>query len=188
MISTTAFEDCHKLTEAIFPSVISLFSAAFSRCSGLVTVSFPMVSSLYSDTFAYCISLENISFPELKIIGWRNNFTGCYALKSIYLPKCEKIEAENFYNCSGLSTVILPLVSSIGTSCFYGCSNLKSLYLFGSTVVPYAISMMTYAAPSIYVRASLLTAYKTAASWSNISNRIIGMTDAQIETFLGGLS
>jgi hypothetical protein len=80
-----------------------------------------------------------------------------------------------------------PACTYIGSNAFKECYNLTSLYLtnsvvctlnnsnaFSSTPIDgYSASTGTYG--SIYVPASLLTAYQSATNWTYFSSRFVGI-------------
>jgi hypothetical protein len=90
-----------------------------------------------------------------------------------------------------LTTVTLgQYIKFIGFGAFQSCSNLLSLYLpLGGTAIPKLMSVNAFAGTpmysstvgsanrfgSIFVPASLVTAFKAAENWSFYSNRIVGV-------------
>ena len=132
--------------------------------------------------FSGCSLLTNPSFPVATMIG-SYAFTYCTSLGQINFPEATTIKSCAFANCHRLTTASLPKATTIGSYAFSNCYNLKSLYLMGSSVCTlsdrwvfnsspiggYSTSAGTYG--TIYVPASLLTAYQTATNWTYFSSR-----------------
>ena len=99
-------------------------------------------------------------------------FAYCYSLRSIVLPKLERIGQNVFSSCKLLSYVSLGNLSFFNFLLFINCPNLINITLTGSSVCRFD----TTAIPnpnenlSINVPASLLDDYKVA--WSSLSERI----------------
>lgn len=150
------------IPSSIATSVTSIGDYAFYGCSALTTASFPTATSIGSNAFRYCSALTTASFPNITSIGH-------YA----------------FHGCSSLATASFPNVTRIGNYAFQLCSKLSSLYFMGSMVAslgagaffstPMSVSTYLGYFGSIYVPASLLTAYRTAANWSVYSSRFVGV-------------
>jgi hypothetical protein len=105
------------------------------------------------------------------------------------MPKLSYISVAGFYGCYSLSTLSFPLLTGIGNNAFSGCTNLESIYLFNSIVASMSQSAFygtnlgyskngKYA--SIFVRKSLLSAWKSASYWSAYSARFVGLTNEEI--------
>ena len=97
--------------------------------------------------------------------------------------QCEKLSTASFPKCTKLA----------GQSIFAKCYKLLSLYLLGSDVVTLSNSNTFSSTPiagytastggvygSIFVRASLLTAFQSATNWAYFSSRMVGLTDEEI--------
>ena len=214
-MSGGAFSYCTNLSIASFPLLTEIPEYAFMGCSGLTTVSFPAVTTIKNGGLRNCSLLSYAYFPSLISIGQSafvgNGFysisvpllqtlsSDCFAaceLTSIYLSNVTAIPYGGFYNCQKLDTAIFPIVSYINANAFYMCYRLISLYLLGSVVVsvtgdPYgqtpisSYSTIAGRYGSVFVRASLVTAYQSAKYWSGISSKIVGLTDDQISDLLG---
>lgn len=174
------------LTSVSLPNATTLRSEAFRGCSSLSTIDLPKVSSIGSAAFSGCSNLVNVNIPLVSIIN-TSTFQKCISLSNIDWPQITYISSYAFYSCTNLTTASFINVSSIGSDAFKGCHNLISLTLGGSSVC----SMYKYAYPfestpiagysavagrygSIYVPASLLTAYQTNSVWSAYSDRFVG--------------
>lgn len=168
---------------------------AFAGCTNLSEVNLPNVTFISSEVFDGCQELSKVTLPNCTIIR-QSAFGGCYKLQDISLPICEDIGSSAFYRCSALSSLILPNVSNISNAAFRNCTSLMSLYILTSTVCSNGGNLFSqthmldsrvalpYEWGSIYVRASLLESYKTAANWSSVANRLVGLTDDEITALL----
>ena len=156
--------NCQGLTEVSFPNATSIGTSAFTRCQHITTATFPECTAIGSYAFYDDSRLINISFPNCLSVGWAA-FYNCYSLTTASFPKCAEIYHEAFVLCY----------------------NLVSLYLMGSSVVSLHASGAFRSTPiggystsagqygSIYVPASLLTAYQTADYWSDYASRFVGV-------------
>lgn len=188
-IGTYAFAYCQFIS-VNFPNVSTIGSSAFLNCSSLQTVSFPSATVISISAFLSNNKITAFDFPMLTQCG-NYAFAQCSVLNSVSLPLLSSIGNNAFRSCKALKSVSLPALNSMGSSCFLQCSALESVYLFNSVVASGATAMFnstpmvasTYIGHfgSIYVRSSLLSAWKSKAGWSVYSARMVGLTDAQIE-------
>lgn len=158
-IKGNTFYNCSNLTAVSFPNVTYVGTSAFCRCSNLTTVNIPQTSILYSTVFQSCTNLQAVDFPLATAIG-----------------------SSAFINCSNMSVASFGKAGNVSASAFYGCSRLMSLYMLGSRVgalattalsnTPMSNSTYTGSFGSIYVQASLVDSYKSAANWSVYKDRI----------------
>ena len=181
-IGDDAFSACSKLANVSFPVCTSIGNYAFSECSKLTTISFPACTTIGYTAFARCYSLTTVNFPVCTSIR-DDAFAYCSSLTTISFPACTTIGDDAFAYCSSLTTVNFPVCTSIGRSAFQKCYNLTSLYLTGSTICTLSNSNAFSSTPiggysasagkfgTIYVPASLLTAYQTATNWTYFSSR-----------------
>lgn len=102
-------------------------------------------------------------------------------LSIISFPKCTSIDSYAFYNC-GLQIVQLPVCTKICSSVFYQCTSLFRIYLLASSVCTlqnsnaFSNTNIKSTSGSIFVPASLVSAYKSATNWTYFSNRIFSYT------------
>ena len=107
-----------------------------------------------------------------------NAFMGNTNIQTVNLPYATSVGNNAFHSCSSLSQVNLPVCSYIGSDAFYNCSSLSIITigysgvcsLGGSTT--FSNTQITSSTGSIYVPASLVDVYKTAANWSYFKDRI----------------
>lgn len=188
-VGSWAFGNCYSLQTVSIPRAVYLDDYAFFLCKSLASITSPSLTRLGSDVFTGCERLTSVSLPNLVYIG-DLAFQHCDTLAEITLPKVEIVGNGGFVYCSMLSTVTLgQYVKFINFGAFESCSSLLSLYLnLGGTAVPKLMSVNAFAGTpmysstvgsanrfgSIFVPASLVTAYKTADNWSFYSDRIVG--------------
>ena len=183
-IGNYAFQGCSSLTTVSFPACTSIGDYAFLGCSSLTTVSFPACTSIGNYVFQGCSSLTTVSFPACTSIGYYA-FQGCSSLTTVSFPARTSIGDYAFLGCSSLTTVSFPACTRIGYSAFYQCYRLVSLYITASSVCYLVASSAFKSTPiagftsytggaygSIFVPASLVDAYKSAARWSYFADRI----------------
>lgn len=140
------------------------------------------VTSIGSYAFVGCLELTAISFPNVTSIGG-SICSGCRSLTTVNLFNLASVTTGAFSACSALSTVSFPNVTSIANSAFAGCKSLTEVIILSPTVAklqntnafattPMSNSTYTGSFGSIYVPASLVSAYKEANNWSVYSDRI----------------
>lgn len=197
-IGSYAFEGCTGLTSVSFPACTHMDTEAFYRCNTMTGASFPLCTSVGNSAFQYCIAMSVVSLPVCTTIG-TNAFQNCFALTAVNLPACTSVGSSAFLNCSALTVVSLPARSRVFilNYAFRNCSRLVSLYLTGPEVAGLQNSYAFSSTPiggysaiagqygSIYVPASLLTAYQSSYNWSYFSSRIVGLTDEEIAALEG---
>lgn len=187
-IGANAFNGCYLLSEISFPNCQTVNSNAFQSCYQLSNVYLPNVEVLKDGAFKQCDMLNNISFPRCKTIG-ASAFYYCSSLTSAIFPLCDTINNGAFDNATKLKVVSFPACVKIYDYAFGSCRVLSGMYFLGNTVPSinsYTFSNTTingeYATSCyIYVRESMLSAFKSASYWSKYSSRMIGLTDSEIE-------
>ncbi|MBO7080364.1 MAG: leucine-rich repeat domain-containing protein [Bacilli bacterium] len=145
---------------------------AFAYCNSLTSINFTQCQEIGSYAFADCRSLTTAIFPECDIIGLCA-FYNCYNLSIISFPKSTLLSNYAFYSCSKLTMATFSKCSHIYSSVFTFCVSLFSLYLLTSSIPTLSDTSTFYSTPistygsirgSIFVKASLLTAFKTATN------------------------
>ena len=175
-------------------------SYVFQYCSALSYVSLPNCSTLYVYAFANT-GLPSIYLPECLIIG-TGVFASDYNLSLCSFPKVSKINTSAFLNCHSLSTVIIGTSFSasatgvyISGTAFGSCYNLLSLYILSgeyqlstTAFVNTPISNNTTSTGgihgSIFMPSSLYSIYYSKIYWSVYKDRMVSLTDAQIQNVL----
>lgn len=180
-IGDNAFYCCYNLTTAIFPSCINIGASAFEYCDGLTTIKFPVATTIGAWAFNGCVGITTALFPSCTTIN-DYAFNACDILSTAIFPACTSIGNNAFYACKSLTKIRLPMCNTIGSKAFYNCCNISSITLGASSVcklshsnafssTPYAgYSSYFSGTPRIYVPASLVDSYKTAANWSYYSS------------------
>ena len=168
------------LTSVSFPECTSIGYNAFYYCDSLTSVNFPKCTSIGEYAFADCYSLTSASFPECVSIN-HDGFDNCRNLISVNFPVCTTIGGFAFAHCQNLTLVSFPMCTEINQHAFDGCTQLRSIYLGASTVCTLANSNAFINTEigsnkgSIFVPASLVSAYKAATNWTYFANRIFSM-------------
>lgn len=206
-IGADAFENCESLTSFTLPlKVTSVSSYILKGCRSLKTLTLHSnVTSIGTHAFEDCESLETFTLP-LKVTGVpAYMLSGCHSLKTLTLhDDVKSIGSYAFSTCDSLSTVTVPdKVKSIESYVFSGCTNLKSLSLgLGVTSVtetslqdcislnelilkplaPPSIQtkmLFYYAQPTLQIKVpkESLEAYKTAAVWSEVADKIVPISE-----------
>lgn len=195
-IYSKAFQNDYHLTTVFLPACTRIHDYAFYQCNGLTTISFPVCTRIDQYAFYYCYKLSEVSFPICNWIG-SYAFQNGMSLTTISFPVCTFIGTSTFAGCNNLTTARFDVSSTntltINPSAFYRCYNLLSLYILGERLAVLSninaftsTPISTYTGStggvhgSIFVRASLLTAYQSASRWSTYSSRFVGLTDEQI--------
>lgn len=167
----------------------------FQYCEDLKEINCPKLSLINcQDCFRGCYKLSSINMPAVSYIG-SEVFSNCKAITYISLPAVRTLNAGTFGYCS-FSKIVLPSLSKMYNDPFHNCKALVSVYLPNSIVCS-ATSNMFYGTPmrslyseagnnygSIYVPMSLLSQYQSASYWSNLSSRIVGLTDEEFASVL----
>lgn len=186
-IGNSAFEQCSSLIGISGPACLSIGANAFSRCSSLRYANFSMCSRVSGYAFCSCIALESVDFPALEVAQQNSIFGFCYNLREVILPKLKSTGWGMFGDCSSLSYVSLAVCSNIAAATFSKCTSLSAIYLLSTSVAvlgnsnaftstPISLSSYLGYFGSIYVPASLVEAYKSAANWSYYADRITAYT------------
>ena len=167
----------------------------FKHCQDLQEINCPKLLRIFGqDCFSGCNKLSSINIPAVSYIG-SGAFQGCKALTYISLPAVTTLSSGAFGYCT-FSKIVLPSLSKMNNDPFYGCKSLVSVYLpnsivcsatnniFNSTPMRSLYSEAGYKYGSIYVPMSLLSQYQSAPYWSNLSSRIVGLTDEEFASVL----
>lgn len=173
------------------PNVISIGSSAFYNCRSLKTVSMPVCKSVEYEAFRYCTALSEFYAPQLTYVGCQV-FKNCTSLESAYLPNVISISSYAFEGDGNLSVVYMQKVSRFYERPFDSCVRLMSVYLltssiptggynvFAGTPIGNTTTQTGGEHGSIFVKASMYSAFCSASDWSNYSSRYVSMTDEEI--------
>lgn len=168
---------------------------AFTACQDLQEINCPNLLRIFGQScFGGCHKLSSVNIPLVSFIG-SGAFNGCTAIKYISLPAVTTLSSEAFGYCT-FSKIVLPSLSKMNYDPFYNCRALVSVYLPNSIVCSATANMFSYTPMcslyseagykygSIYVPMSLLSQYQSAPYWSNLSSRIVGLTDEEFASVL----
>ena len=182
-IGEDAFAENRALREIKFPStLIRLKESAFRNCYSLEEAILPdSITSLGSYVFTNCHSLKHITFPNDLTRIPSGICAHCYSLEEINLPDhATEIGDEAFYECLRVRSVDIPkTVAILRSGCFRYCRSMEN-YHFHTNTPPTLNSSNAFGEISescriwvpVSVDRTVLTAYKTAANWSNYADYI----------------
>ena len=190
-VGSNAFYNCSALVSAHFPQCTAIGTSAFYNCTSLSKVRFPVCTTMSNAAFDNCKALRRIdrdSFPVLTELSfsrcpfyYTSSNTGS-GIAAVHLPACSNV-GNTFSSVTTLYKISLPMCTAIASYAFSSC-RLISVYLFTSTVPTLgssrAFSSNYYYSITFYVKASLLSAFKSATNWAAWRNRIVGKTDEEI--------
>ena len=196
-IGDDAFYSCNISGTLSLPECTYIGRAAFAYNSRITAISLPNCLSMDGYVFSNC-SITNAYLPKCTAVGfgvfrgWSVGGVNNSPLRTLSMPALVDINNYGYGNGAfddlvRLTTASFVSLTRMGDRAFMGCWCLISLYLLGSSVcvldgsaafssTPIAgYSASTKSTPHIYVKQSLLTAYKTAANWSYFASRFVGM-------------
>lgn len=191
-INAYAFQNCRYLTSISFPKCSAIMQWAFVSCSYLKEALFPECIGVGYSAFSGCYDLKTATLPKCSVIS-SYAFYNCSSLSAVLVPAVQIVSGSAFYSCSMLSVISLPNCSFIANNAFNRCFRLVSVYLLGGLLCSLGGSNAFSSTPirgyssiagqigSVFVPASLLSNYQTAANWSFISSCLVGLTDEEIE-------
>ncbi len=166
-IATSAFRDCKNLTSVTLPNTIeSIGDQAFRATSSLTSITLPSLVSKIGSFAFYASGIESIEIPE----------------------GVERIEEQTFVSCTALKEVIFSsTINYVGIKAFNKATAIEK-FICKATEVPtletssgQPFGQSSYATADLYVPASSVESYKTAANWSNFKT-IQAMAATSIET------
>lgn len=153
-VGQNAFSYCYSMTLVDLPNVTTIGLSAFSNCAALVSINIPKLKSVPTTGFNNT-RFESILIPNVLSINM-NGFNDCINLKKVDLYNINTIATSSFKN-SALEVLIIRRDDAVPT--------LKSINAFEGTPI---INGDGY----IYVPASMVDSYKSAANWSTFAAQI----------------
>lgn len=188
-IGARAFEHNLGAHFIYFDECTSVGASAFCSNTNLTIARFPKLPIIPAQTFQDT-QLNEAVFPSCTQINY-----GAFAntnVNTTSFPLCTTINGSTAssmatFKTTQLFSISFPQLSLLsGGYIFAGCTNLMSIYIMASSVcklsttsafsyTPITNSTYTGTFGSIYVPASLLTAYQAATNWKTISARIVGI-------------
>ena len=153
---------------------------AFSNCTRLTGVTIDAgVTFISARAFQSCTALTRVTMGNSVTSIDLRAFNGCTALTSVTIPNSVTVIGQEAFNgCTGLTSVTIGNgVKDISHQVFANCSSLTSVTCYPTTppTLYNSVFSSTHANLSIKVPQSSVTAYQSAASWSDYSSRISGM-------------
>lgn len=174
-----------KVAHLVNHKVTAALPANFqSGNNSLVTVDLPNSTGVGESAFANCKNLTDVNLNSAKTLA-ASVFSSTLALKTAYFPDVETITGWGYlFNASNVEKVIfLKLTSKFGPGDFNNCRKLVALVLGADVVVPLSATNTFTNTPInngtgyIYVRASLLDAYRSSSNWSVFSAQFRAIED-----------
>lgn len=110
-ISSYAFFDCSALTSVEFPKCRIVSSCAFINCSALERVSFASSVILNASAFQNCVKLSYVYAPYCTWFRGGNIFNGCTSLETIDLRSVSSVltaYSTTFSGCSAIKSIYVP--------------------------------------------------------------------------------
>ena len=200
-IEAETFYGCHSITQIAIPdSVTNIGHQAFYHCINLTSIIIPgSVKNIGAEAFSLCTGLTSVTIGDGVTSIGSHAFFGCTGITSLIITgnTITSIGARAFYNCSGVTEITIPesvtaiketafgntgiievtipeSVTLIEEFAFINCSELKSVTVLGETpaVLGRYVFLDTHEDMEIFVPAAALTAYKEAAGWSDLEDKI----------------
>lgn len=172
-----AFADCSSLISVSAPGWTGILpTGTFMSCKNLQTVNIPNITKVQGSVFYDCKSLQSINLPVCTDI-YTDAFCGCWRLSYVSLPVCKEIGAYAFEFTRLLTSIDLPMCEDIHTYAFAYGDRFETIILRSNSVCSIQIGVfkdtpIASGTGSIYVPASLVTAYQSAQNWSQYSSQI----------------
>lgn len=181
-IGESAFSSCTGLKSiTIGNSVKTIGKNSFFYCTGLNTVIMgSSVTTIGDDAFDNCFALSDLTIGNhVTSIGF-NSFYSCQSLTNILIPNTvTTIGTSAFSHCSGITTLTIGnSVTYIEVSAFSACTSFKTIYCLN--VIPPTCQVCfsgTTGVTAVYVPTLSVSAYKSAAVWSDSFYSVIRAND-----------
>lgn len=144
------------------------------------------IKSLGGYHFFLTNTIEAVSFPNVTNTG-TNTFQQCTILKSVSMPRLARVSNYMLYACPLLTQLDFPSATAIGTAAFQACTGLIALILRKTTLCKLENKNALTRTPIedgtgyIYVPASLVDSYKTAANWATYAAQFRALEDYTID-------
>lgn len=203
-VGGNAFQNCTSLTKLDLPKATVLNGYLVSGCSSLTELNMPNAesgrgfaiagskvehlnlpkfASPGSSVFRNAESLRTVYMPKLNKLK-QFLFMGDTALETVTFPKVESVEGQAMESCSALTYVDLPICKRIVAKGFNKCSSLETLILRKSDAICTLANVSAFTSTPIesgtgyvYVPSALVDSYRTAANWSTYANQFRAIED-----------
>ena len=195
-IGNYAFYGCSGATGSLIipDAVISIGNSAYYGCqnlNGSLTLPKSLIS-IGSSAFFWCQGLTgSLIIPNTVTTIGSMAFYDCRSLTgSLVIPNTlSSISSAAFYWCNGLTSLTIPeSITLIRESAFSNCRNLTSIIILAETP-PTVYSGTFHNCPKsipVYVPCGSVTAYQSAAYWSQFTNIQELCTQSQAITLTEG--
>lgn len=181
-ISNATFQYCRSLLYIVIPyGVTSIQSSAIYGCSALQKIIIPSTVITLSDS-----AIESNSALSSIVLSSGLKTINNYAFRStiiykITLPSSVTTIGNNvFQYCQSLTSIEIPnSVTTISSGLFYSCTNCSIFDFRNYTAVPTLTNASAFSSTTgkIVVPDSLLTSWKSASNWANLTSQIISATE-----------
>ena len=154
------------------------WNSLFNGCTQLVTAP-TLIGEISINAFYRCSGLTSVTIPNSVTSIEKYAFCRCSGLTSVTIPNSVTSIGEwAFYECSGLTSVNIPdSVTNIKYCAFYCCLSLTSVYCNPTTppILGQYVFTINSSIRKIYVPSESVSAYKSAANWSEYADSIEAM-------------
>lgn len=176
------------LTSIDDDSITQVRNWAFGYVDGLKTVRLLGVTKMANSVFRDSPNLESVDLSNVTGTLGAYTFMGCSKLKTINVLNATNSSTSLCNGCAELERVEFGNMGTVGTTAFSGCTKLTTLIIRGGrsngTMPPNLSSTNAFTNTPIangtgyiYVKQSLLDAYKSATNWSSFANQIRAIED-----------
>lgn len=124
------FMNCTALTSICLPNVISISDDSFQGCTKLKFVSFPNVNVIKGKSiFENCYALKEVDCPKLETLAGFYIFKNCNSLETLYLPEVKAIASGPFISMKNIRSIIVPKIERITSFGGDKCPKLEEVYI-----------------------------------------------------------
>ena len=192
-VGAYAFETCYTLATVNIPNVESIGENAFNMCQNLLSIDLPNCIQAGPSAFEECGGLQTVNIPKLTEIP-ANMFKNCHSLgfdqesveplSNIDLPSVQIIKNSAFLMCGSITSISAPNLTRICSNAFKQCISLTTLDISGSywcdleDINAFEETPLMLGDGEIHVPNLSLSKYQNDANWSVLSDRFVGVGDA----------
>lgn len=198
-IGDLSFSDCFSIKEINIPENVNLIGAgAFKNMVNLEKIYvepnnvnyisiddvlyYKLANSTYLVQFPAAKEAKNYEIDESTVKLMEYSFSGSKIEKIVIGSRISSIENYVFEGCKNLINVTINTTSTnlvIGSYAFSNCTNLKALLIYTSSIpiLNSSVFLNVSSTFSIYVSSSMISNYKTATNWRELSDCIFSLGD-----------
>ena len=129
------FQNKYIYGEITLPKTVIELDGTFQNTGISRIINTEQIESIQNAVFKDCWNLDTINLQNCTNLGWEGNFYGCSNLKSVKLPKIQKLTGSDFWGCKLLDDIELGNITEIPYDAFYGCTSLQSIDLKSITSI-----------------------------------------------------